>query len=211
MQVLVGNPPVLVNVFIPREANKIAVLVSGGSDSAVLLYMLALEAKQWGVDLVTFTVPRTDGAINYSPGIIECVSRLSGVNLPPPISIGDPLNNHHSQQTRSGHREILARYPDIDLIYYGSQRVAPELENIADVEYPWRPARLFYTGKTICPFHDLTKEHTLDLYYKLDIVELLEYSHTCCVWSEGRCGVCYNCRERVWAFNKIGQTDPGSR
>jgi hypothetical protein len=210
MEVLVGNPAVFVKVFIPREANKIGVLVSGGSDSAVLLYMLALEAKRWGVEIVTFTVPRTDGAINYSPGIIECVSRLSGVQLPPPISIGDPLNNHHSQQTRSGHREILEKYSDIDLIYYGSQLVTPELENIPDVVYPWRPTRLFYSGKTICPFHDLTKEHTLDLYYKLDIVELLEYSHTCCVWPKGRCGVCYNCRERVWAFNKLGHSDPGS-
>jgi hypothetical protein len=112
MKVLVGNPPILVNVFIPREASKIAVLVSGGSDSAVLLYMLALDAKRWGVEILPFTVPRPDGAINYSPGIVECVSRLSGVELPSPVSIGNP-DNHHSQQTRSGHTEIVEKYPDL--------------------------------------------------------------------------------------------------
>jgi hypothetical protein len=210
MEIEVGTPPVTVNVFIPQGAKKIACLVSGGADSAVLLYMLAIDAQKYGVELVTFTVPRSDGAINYSPGIVECVNRLAGTNVPMPIAIGDPDNNHHSEQTRSGHRQILKDYTDIDYIYYGSQSVASELENIEGVVYPWRPERMFYPGKTICPFFDLTKEHTLDLYFKLGIVELLKYSHTCCVWPVGRCEVCYNCIERKWAFTKLGQTDPGS-
>lgn len=209
MEILVGDPQVLVNVFIPMGAKKIGVLVSGGSDSAILLYMLAIESNKYGVELVTYTVPRSDGAINYSPTLVEQISKLSGVAIDRPISIGDPLNNHHSQQTRSGHREILAMYPDIDYIYYGSQRVTPELENISGVIYPWRPDRMFYPGKTICPFFDLTKEHTLELYYKLGVEQLLEYSHSCAAWPVGRCGQCYNCIERSWAFNKLGQSDPG--
>jgi hypothetical protein len=210
MEIQVGTPPVLVNVFIPAGAKKIAVLVSGGSDSAVLLYMLAKQAQDRNVQIVTFTVPRSDGAINYSLGIVECVNRLAGTTIPMPIAIGDPDNNHHSQQTRSGHKQILVDYPDIDYIYYGSQKVSQELENIEGVVYPWRPDKMFYPGKTICPFFDLTKEHTLELYFKLDIVELLKFSHTCCVWPVGRCTVCYNCIEREWAFKKLGQIDPGS-
>jgi 7-cyano-7-deazaguanine synthase in queuosine biosynthesis len=209
MQVIVGNPGILVNVFIPIHTKQIAVLVSGGADSAVLLYMLAQEAKNSNVKILTFTVPRADGAINYSPEIVNCVNRLAETKLPQPIQIGNPIGLHHSQQTRSGHREILNKFPEVDYIYYASQQVAKELENIESIEYPWRPQRMFYPDKTICPFFDLTKEHTLELYYKLQIEELLKYSHSCCVWDKGRCGKCYNCIERVWAFKKLDQIDPG--
>jgi len=209
MEIMVGNPPILVNVFIPLGAKKIAVLLSGGSDSAILLYILAKECKKYNIDLMIFTVPRADGALNYSPRIVLEINKLLDINLKPPISVGDPKNHHHSQQTRSGHREILFNYPDIDYIYYGSQKVSPELENIETVIYPWRPDRLFYPGKTICPFFDLTKDHTLDLYYQLGVENLLKFSHSCCVWNKGRCGKCYNCIERNWAFQKLDKTDPG--
>jgi 7-cyano-7-deazaguanine synthase in queuosine biosynthesis len=209
MEILVGNPPILINVFIPMGAKKIAVLLSGGSDSAILLYILAKECKKYNVDLMIFTVPRADGAINYSPKIVFEINKLLDIDLAPPIAVGDPHNHHHSQQTRSGHREILAKYPDVDYIYYGSQKVATELENLENVIYPWRPDRLFYQGKTVCPFFDLTKDHTLDLYYQLGVEDLLKYSHSCCVWDKGRCGKCYNCIERNWAFQKLDKTDPG--
>lgn len=209
MEVSVGNPSVLINVFIPIGTKKIAVLVSGGADSAILLYMLAIDAKKFNVGIIPFTVPRADGAINYSPNIVKKVNELANVELPGPYAIGNPINLHHSQQTRSGHKEILEKFPDIDYIYYGSQKVTSELENLANIVYPWRPERMFYPGKTICPFFDLTKEHTLELYYKLGVQELLEYSHSCCVWPIGRCGKCYNCIERVWAFKKLDKTDPG--
>lgn len=209
MEILVGNPPLTVNVFIPIGSKKIAVLVSGGADSAILLHILALEAKKYDVEVVPFTVPRADGAINYSPRIVLEINKLTNSQLPPPISVGNPLELHHSQQTRSGHREILERFPDIDWIYYGSQKVTPELENIEGVAYPWRPERMFYQGKTICPFFDLIKEHTLELYYKLGVEDLLLYSHSCCVWDKGRCQKCYNCLERNWAFAKLGKIDHG--
>lgn len=208
MEVIVGNPPILVKVFIPMGAKKIATLVSGGADSAILTYMLARESHKYNVELLTYTVPRTDGAINYSPAIVEKISSMTGISIPPPVEIGDP-HRHHSDQTRSGHRQLLVQHPEIDYIYYGSQKVAPELENIPELAYPWRPERMFYPGKTICPFYNLTKEHTLELYYKLEVTELLKYSHSCAVWSVGRCGKCYNCLERSWAFGKLGKIDPG--
>jgi len=209
MEILVGNPPILVNVFIPIGAKKIAVLLSGGSDSAILLYILAKECKKYNIECIPFTVPRADGAMSYSPNIVMEINKLLNVDISIPIVVGDPENNHHSQQTRSGHREILKKFPDIDYVYYGSQSISSELENIPGVEYPWRPNRLFYQGKTVCPFYDLTKDHTIELYYELGVEDLLKYTHTCCVWDKGRCGKCYNCIERAWAFKKLSKIDPG--
>lgn len=210
MQIAVGNPEKIVHVFIPQDAKKIGVLLSGGSDSAILLYMLALESKQQNVEVIPFTVPRTDGAITYSPKIVEIVNQLTDSNLQRPIQVGDGINLHHSQQAQSGGREIYYRYKDIEYHYYGSQQIPEELQNLPDIIYPYRPNALFNPGNAICPFFNLTKEHTLDLYYKLKVPELLKYTHSCCVLDLGRCNKCYNCIERKWAFEKIGQTDIGS-
>jgi 7-cyano-7-deazaguanine synthase in queuosine biosynthesis len=209
MEIVVGNPNLVVNVFIPMGSKKIAVLVSGGADSAILLYILAIESAKYNIDLNIFTIPRADGALEYSRGLVKRISEIVGYELKQPITVGDS-SLHHSQQTRSGHRDILKNYPDIDYIYYGSQQVSSDLLNISDVHYPFRPDRMFNFGKAICPFHDLTKEHTLELYYKLEVEDLLKYSHSCCVWEKGRCGKCYNCIEREWAFKKLNKVDPGS-
>jgi hypothetical protein len=198
-----------IEITIPQDARTIAVLVSGGADSAILLYILAHESKKHGVKIVTFTVPRTDGAYVYSPKIVEIVNALGNFNLPMPISVGNP-QCHHSQQTRSGHREILSTRPDIDYIYYGSQKVALGLVLENTYILPERPNKAYYAeSKSVCPFFDLTKEHTIDMYYKLGIEELLEYSHSCTFTPDGRCNQCYNCVERKWAFDRLGHTDPG--
>lgn len=208
MKITVGNSdPREIEVSIPEDTKKIAVLLSGGADSAILLYILAQEAKQQNVELMTFTVPRPDGAILYSPGIVDYLNSVTDLNIPHPIEVGDP-SVHHSMQTRSGHSEIFRKY-DVDYVFYGSQSIPEELTGL-DLVYPKRPARKTFPH-TICPFFDLTKEHTLDLYFKLGMTELLKYSHSCTEMQVGRCGACYNCLERAWAFTKLGYTDPGSK
>jgi len=207
MKITVGKEVIrTVDISIPDDAKSIAVLVSGGADSAVLLYCLAIEAKQKNIPILTFTVPRPDGAALYSPSIVEQVNALTGSTIPLPINVGNP-DLHHSMQTRSGHTEIFKNYL-VDYVYYGSQAIAEELTTL-DVVFPKRPANKFYPN-TICPFFDLTKEHTLDLYFKLNITELLKFSHSCTEKTVGRCGACYNCIERAWAFTRLAQDDPGS-
>lgn len=207
MKITVGKENVrVVDISIPDDAKTIAVLVSGGADSAVLLYCLAIEAKSRNIPILTFTVPRPDGAALYSPGIVEQVNALTGSSIPLPVQVGNP-DLHHSMQTRSGHTEIFKKYT-VDYVYYGSQSIPEELKTL-DVVFPKRPANKVYPS-TICPFFDLTKEHTLDLYFKLNIPDLLRFSHSCTEKTNGRCHACYNCIERAWAFTKLCQTDPGS-
>jgi len=80
------------NIYIPEWPTKIAVTVSGGMDSAILLYLVAKLNKERSQpkELIPFTVPRTDGAYRYSPDIVKYVNRVLGLNLPAPIPVGDP-------------------------------------------------------------------------------------------------------------------------
>lgn len=199
-------------IELPSRHKKVGVMVSGGADSAILLYLLALEKKMAGSDheLIPLTVPRPDGAKDYSGPIVSFVNGLLGSDMPAPIIVGDPTL-HHSQQTNSGEREARDKL-GVQHIFYGSQKHPPVP---MPGEYPGRPDRIHYTNNqgvitTTCPFAMLDKRHTMALFDVFQVWPLAAITHSCTEMTKGRCGVCYNCTERKWALDELGFTDPGS-
>jgi hypothetical protein len=205
-----------IEIKFPKDKYQIGVMLSGGADSAILLYLLCLERTllEANYAIKCFTVPRPDGAWNYVQPIVEWVrNRLElddrdemWLGLPDPIQVGDPTV-HHSKQGLTG--EIQARKDfGIEHIFYGSQQPpARELIELPGI-YPKRPDRVELPGTT-CPFALCDKRHTLSLYEQFDVWPLIELTHSCTHQTEGRCGECYNCKEREWALEQLGFTDPG--
>lgn len=202
-----------IKIELPAHHQRIGVMLSGGADSAILLYLLALERKMSGSNhkLIPLTVPRTDGASNYVDAIVLKVNELvPESNIPLPVRLGDPTV-HHSEQTNTGERDAR-RLHGIEHIFYGSQAHPPVP---MPGEYPGRPDRTEYLNNkgqvsTTCPFALLDKRHTIDLYEIFQVWSLIELTHSCTHQTQGRCGQCYNCKEREWAIADLGYTDPGS-
>lgn len=199
-------------IELPSKHKKVGVMLSGGADSAILLYLLALERKMSNSDheLIPLTVPRPDGAWDYVGPIVNFINGLLDIKLPAPVMVGDP-ELHHSQQTNSGEREARDKL-GVQHIYYGSQKHPPVP---MPGEYPGRPDRIYYTNNqgvitTTCPFAMLDKRHTLALFDVFQVWPLAAITHSCTHQTKGRCGVCYNCVERKWALDELGITDPGS-
>jgi len=195
-----------IEVSLPSDKKRIGVILRGGADSAILLYILALEKKMSNSDheLIPFTVARPDGAWDYVKPIVDKINEILDVNLPDPIKVGDPTL-HHSQQGRSGERQARAEF-GIEHCFYGSQAHPPVP---MPGEYPSRPTQVELPGTTI-PFALVDKRHTLDLFSIFDVWSLIELTHSCTAQTKGRCGECYNCKERAWAFTELGFQDPGS-
>jgi len=202
-----------VNIELPEGKQRIGVMLSGGADSAVLLYLLCLERRmdKSTQEIIPFTVARPDGAWDYVKPIVEWVRNkleLTIEQLPDPIKVGDPTV-HHSRQGRSGEIEARSKH-GIEHIFYGSQahpdRALIELPG----EYPSRPASVELPGTT-CPFALVDKRHTLHLYDIFQVWPLIELTHSCTALTVGRCGKCYNCVERAWALADMGFVDPGVR
>ena len=198
-----------IEIKFPKGKKRIGIMLSGGADSAILLYMLALERKMEGSDqeLVTFTVARPDGAWNYVGAIVDKINAMLAIDLPQPIQVGDP-SLHHSKQGRSGEIEARSKY-NIDHFYYGSQQHPPrEMIELPGI-YPNRPDSIELPGTTI-PFALVDKRHTLGLFEVFQAWPLIELTHSCTAQTEGRCGECYNCKEREWALDELDVIDPGS-
>jgi hypothetical protein len=213
MKILAGpaNDKREIDITLPENKKRIGVMLSGGADSAILLYLLALERKMSNStqELVPLTVPRDDGAWDYVKPIVDKVNALLDINLPDPVQVGNPTL-HHSEQTHSGERDGRTKY-GVDHIFYGSQQHPPVP---MPGEYPARPDRIEYLNNkgevaTTCPFAFIDKRHTLDLYDIFQVWPLIEITHSCTAMTKGRCGECYNCKERQWALDDLGFTDPG--
>lgn len=194
-------------IELPADRLKVGVMVSGGADSAILLYALCLERQQTGSThtITPFTVARSDGAMHYAAAVVDYVRTTLDCELVDPVKVGYP-QLHHSQQGRSGYYDAIAR--GMDLCYFGSQRTPPGEFPMPGV-YPARPDKIEY-ATCVCPFALCDKRNTIELYALLDQMKLLAITHSCTQQKDGRCGVCFNCAERAWAIAGAGFVDSGN-
>jgi hypothetical protein len=178
-----------------------AIMISGGLDSAVLLAMLASN----GIMPTTFTVDKVDGSYNNTIKLIDWMNGRWGWTIPHPQKVGNP-KLHHSQQTRSAVIQVLV-HNMCDRLYNGINQNPPELQHL-----PGAPDRTINNipDKLVIPFFKLQKIHIIDLMFQLGFEELSEHTHSCTEQTEGRCGKCWQCTERQFAFSKLGLTDTGT-
>jgi len=189
-------------------AKRIGVLVSGGADSAILLYLIAKLNKENNnpSEIIPLTVPIEDGAKSYATILVSYINHLLELDMPAPAIVGNP-NLHHSQRVSSGRDEAFLSNL-VDFVVYGSQQVPPKDELQIDWEYPARPDSINYSV-AYCPFALVDKRNTMDLYRIFDRMDLLSLTHSCTEKTLGRCGKCFNCIERSWALEQLNLEDSG--
>lgn len=199
------------------ENRRLTIMLSSGADSAILLYMICVELQRQdrSTDEIKYiiTVPKTDGAEAHSPAIVSAINEMLNINLPEPIIFGaeDVQDLHHSKQIEDSVRAVFKEFdPEItDLfVYLADNRAVPEPWKMPGV-YPHRAEKSPWPEYIALPFNDLDKSHTIDLHYIYGTQKLLELSHSCTQQTYGRCGECYHCNERQWAFERLGKIDPG--
>ena len=195
-----------VKVEVPYN-KKIGVFVSGGWDSAVLLYLIWDKCIKQGNKIHIYTVPKLDGAVKYAEQVINwCRHKLFSYHVKQQI-VGDISADNPSSYVRSGVMEVLES-GEVDIVYVAVTKYYDGME--PDQE------RVFTSGTSYeyivrQPFADMTKDETVQLAFDLDIADdIMDITHSCTELDEGRCGYCPWCKERVWAFEKVGKIDKGT-
>ena len=61
--------------------------------------------------------------------------------------------------------------------------------------------------KIVMPFIKLYKNEILKLVFDHGQEELLKLTHSCTEQKTGRCGRCFQCNERAWAFRQLDKLD----
>jgi hypothetical protein len=184
-------------------SKKYGILLSGGLDSAVLLYLIIKQAPT--VNLQPFTIPKYDGSAIHASMIIEHINRKFSLSIPQTILVGDP-DVHHTKQSTTAIQEIFQHY-SIDYLFMGTNTNPPELDMLNGA-----PRRILKTSdpRLLFPLADLIKDQILKIMYDEGQEDLADITHSCTEQQLGRCGICWQCTERKWAFEKLGIIDTGT-
>ena len=187
--------------FTIPETEKIGVFVSGGLDSAILLCMIVQELQETNraIPIETFTVKKHDGSTEYAPCVINWIKYHYNID----IIINNHIENEDIDDGRVGREcimSLLEQNPST-LFYMGiSRQPSPDIKvfhNNLMIKYPDEFGQLKF------PFLNMIKPNMVDLYSKLNVSELIPFTHSCTVLADDFCDNCYSCEERAWAFEEL--------
>lgn len=187
------------------------ILLSGGLDSAVLLFLLMTEYKNIGIapNIKIFTVPKADCSYKYVPEIINEINQKFESNLQPTTLVGSS-EDHHTVQVKNATKDVFES-ETIDELFIATNQNPPEEEfdytqfkNGANIRYKE------LTDKIHQPFLFLQKSHIIDFMFQYGAEKLSTLTHSCIKMTDTRCTVCFPCKEREWAFFKNQKEDLGT-
>jgi len=180
------------------------IMLSGGLDSAILLALIVKDNP--AINIQPFTVPKYDTSYQFVNPILDYINQRYSTNIPSTRIVGNP-DLHHSEQNASGVKEILYNNY-VDYLFIGLNQNPPELSTLTGA-----PKRLLKSDniKIILPFIDYYKDKILELMYNNDLADLIDITQSCTEMSTRptRCGVCWQCTERAWAFKQLNKIDTG--
>ena len=197
-----------VTIDIPKHLTHIGVMVSGGFDSAILLYLVLKEIQDTNrnIKLTVFNVPNVkDNADYFSNQVVNFLEKHFNKTISDIRSIGDGTLPHNQIIQKPG--RYIGENKLVEKLYVGVNQNPPIKFPIAG---PWRrdpndiiPDNLSY------PFLKLYKTHILDLYSQFGMLELANITHSCTETLNNRCNQCFQCYERAWAYKELNLVDTG--
>jgi hypothetical protein len=172
------------------------IMLSGGIDSAILLYLIV--SQQPNVNIQPFTIDKIDGAALYVNKIIDHFNQKFQLAIPYTIYVGDPTA-HHRLQSKTAVIDIFNRYP-IDYLFIGINQNPPELNHL-----PGAPQRDTKSDnpRIVFPFVNLLKTDILKIMLDERQNDLIDITHSCTEQTIGKCDKCWQCTERAWAFAQL--------
>lgn len=183
----------------------VGLFLSGGADSAVLLYLLA-EAEK---DLVILTIDR-DGRRHQLPHAKKVIAwiqkRFPKVNILQHFIVDIPsgTDNSEIQNIKENTIKKLQEEYNFDT-WTNAMTLNPKitLTNNHERDVPRDKDFPKWNGNKLRPFHNIDKLSIMHLYHKLDIIDLFDCTISCEV-SDPPCNDCWWCQERTWAIEEYG-------
>lgn len=193
----------------------VGIKVSGGADSAILLYSLVqynkLSNNYWNLIPMSYINDKKPYTEIWAPRVVSKVSELTGYKFTSHI-ISSVNGDNFIEEQQTKHDSFFTD-GIIDVSFYGETMNPPpevgETNNNCraierDVQASTR--RSTYSFR---PFRNINKKDIADIYTYFDVHQLFEHTRSCELVTTDRiqllehCGNCWWCHERKWAFGKL--------
>jgi len=208
-------------MIIETPNEPIGVSVSGGADSALLLYLLMSVHKNKMYICTVAAADKFERNAKRTPSIIEYCSNATG------FTNYEHRLRHIPHQTLENLNEDLSSLLDsntISCFYNGATANPPAdvVESFISKDGPVddrtpdgnRPEILF-DGKVRLPFANIDKRGIANLYREHNLLDLFDLTSSC-EWQDDtmkhlpdidptveQCGYCWWCEERQWGFGRL--------
>jgi 7-cyano-7-deazaguanine synthase in queuosine biosynthesis len=174
-----------------KTHKKVGIFVSGGFDSALLLY-LCCEFDNSN-EFTIFVIDRPNKSLHFNNIVLDWINKKFNKNLKA-ILIGNK-DAHHSVQVKLAVIDSI-KFP-LDVVLLGDTANPKEL--------PPGPNRGKSTSSRVLrPFYEFTKDQLVKIALKFNVGELLDITGTCGEGKIPECGMCWPCQEKKWALLQNG-------
>ena len=182
-----------------KLGTNVAIQFSGGMESTLLLYLFLKEWHQRNSDkkYCAYTFQRWNRPIEKAKRLIKIISEHNNWDINHEV-LDMPIIKECAVEAKLTKSMILER--GHDSILAGVQSF-PDDESIRPKNIIIYPKDM---GIVYAPFRYLQKHHTIDAYHQLNIEYILPHTHSCGSNLDDPCNICYNCRERIWGYEKLG-------
>lgn len=199
-----------ITVYWPKDAKKLAVCVSGGLDSALLFWLWANYPIPDGCELIPVTIERSEGTTNIASEIVKKTEELTGLRFNHLMLDAEPAAGDKpvSMPMRKAYQTGL-----FDFIISGDTENPTEVASANGFSSSKRrtPDTNTNDRRWHVPFIHLDKRFTVKLITDLGLKWIEEISNSCTQRTDLRCGICWWCRERKWAYDSLSLTDSGTK
>lgn len=193
-----------------RSVDSIGVYFSGGIDSTALLVLIIAELKNIekinSIPIHCFSVIKQDYATIIAPNILNLIQDKFRVYIHHVNFIENYENNKENIHIKTFLKTFIQHRNTI--YFVANNRMPPsdivEFKNKLKVDYGHRKNKVLYYS----PFLFLHKPQILDIFYKLNCEDLIQYTYSCTMNEITPCQNCYACEERAWGFKMLNKIDP---
>jgi 7-cyano-7-deazaguanine synthase in queuosine biosynthesis len=190
----------------------VGIYMSGGADSALLLYILMKNSTKKIHVFTCASRAKQFGSIKSSTNVLrKCVELTGNLNVAHHMHYVESQNDH---VLFAPYREFIDK-GIVDLIYHGVTANPPNevLESFNDksnqlslrssenIRSPYKLGSNLYT-----PLTNSNKQQVSKMYKELGIEDtVFPLTRSCenLSLAEGHCGTCWWCEERNWGFGKL--------
>lgn len=189
----------------PSDIKKVAMFLSGGADSALILYLLSkLDVVVYPIHGYEVTMPELD-SVSHAQNVLDYVR-----NKNPNHKIEDLFIYPMQQGEKSKYyymkpaRRYFEQYHGVAHWVFGTSRGMPGEERPTDHEQSYVGDDLVKMpevwGDILVPWQNVDKKFIAAQYEKLGLKELSELTNSCIISTKQPCKTCWWCKERYWAF-----------
>jgi 7-cyano-7-deazaguanine synthase in queuosine biosynthesis len=197
-----------------------AISLSGGADSAILLYIL-MKNYDGPIDVIVCTEPRLPNRLapRYATEVVHKCIELTGNSN---VTIHTFFVKEKTFDSWFNGLVVMFEKIGSSTLYTGVTAFPDEqslatfnsydddkhkLKEVLSKRDPTIERPVYYReGKIYTPMFNIDKRKVAELYKELNVLESL-YPHTRSCESptltEGHCGECWWCEERHWAFGRL--------